>query len=165
MAQNHNAILLYKSANRLLPTRYVFTIYETFQMRYCMKFYLKGHQIYNKSKWKVWLLVLLMSLEIKLHSVPHLKGLINGENIFGSQERAVLRCTATDKTLEPFCFVWSKMGTSQMRFWLSKSTVTLLSTRYALTINETFQMRYCMKFHPNRHQKYKQSNFRLSKFT
>ena len=37
----------------ILPTRYVFTIYETFQMRYCMKFYLKGHQNYNKSKLKV----------------------------------------------------------------------------------------------------------------
>ena len=31
MAQNHNAILLHKSANTLLPTRYVFTIYDTFQ--------------------------------------------------------------------------------------------------------------------------------------
>ena len=53
MVQNHNAILLHKSANMLLPTRYVFTIYETFQMSYCMKFYLKGHQSYNKSKLKV----------------------------------------------------------------------------------------------------------------
>ena len=31
MAQNNNAILLHKSVNTLLPTRYVFTIYETFQ--------------------------------------------------------------------------------------------------------------------------------------
>ena len=49
----HNAILLHKSANTLLPTRHVFKINETFQMRYCMKFYLKGHQNYNKSMSKV----------------------------------------------------------------------------------------------------------------
>ena len=42
---------------------------------------------------------------------------------------------------------------------------TLLPTRYVLTINETFQMRYCMKFYLKGHQKYKQSNFWLSKFT
>ena len=53
MAQNNNAILLHKSANMLLPTRYVFAIYETFQMKYCMKFYLEGHQNWNKSKFKV----------------------------------------------------------------------------------------------------------------
>ena len=49
----HNAILLHKSEKTLLPTKYVFKINETFPMRYCMKFYLKGHQNYNKSKLKV----------------------------------------------------------------------------------------------------------------
>ena len=32
-------------AATLLPTRYVLTINETFQMRYCTKFYLIGHPI------------------------------------------------------------------------------------------------------------------------
>ena len=41
--------LLPKSIATLLPTIYVLTIIETYQMRYCMKFYLKGHQNYNKS--------------------------------------------------------------------------------------------------------------------
>ena len=33
------------------------------------------------------------------------------------------------------------------------------------TISETFQMRYYTKFYLKGHQKYKQSNFWLSKFT
>ena len=35
---------------------------------------------------EVWLLVFLMPLEIKLHAVPHLEGLINGWNISGRQD-------------------------------------------------------------------------------
>ena len=37
----------------LLPTIYVLTINEIFQMRYCKKFYLKGHQNYNMTKSKI----------------------------------------------------------------------------------------------------------------
>ena len=33
----------YENTAMLLPTRYDFTINETFQMRYCMKIYIKGH--------------------------------------------------------------------------------------------------------------------------
>ena len=39
--------------------RNVLGINETFQMRYCTKFYLKGHQNYNKSKSKVPVAVLV----------------------------------------------------------------------------------------------------------
>ena len=35
------------------PSRYVLAINETFKKRYCMNYYLKGHQNYNKSKSKV----------------------------------------------------------------------------------------------------------------
>ena len=52
-AQIHKTILLHKNTNKPLPIRYIFTINETFQMRYCMKFYLKGHQKYNWSNF--WL--------------------------------------------------------------------------------------------------------------
>ena len=65
---------------------------ETFQMSYCMMFYLKGHQNCQKSKLKVLktsplvsytclnlsLLEVLMPLEIKHHTVPHLKDLNSG---------------------------------------------------------------------------------------
>jgi len=37
----------------LLLTRYVLGINKTLKMRYCTKFYLKGHQNYNKSESKV----------------------------------------------------------------------------------------------------------------
>ena len=37
----------------LLPTKYVVRINESFQMRYCTKLYLKGHQEYDKSNSKV----------------------------------------------------------------------------------------------------------------
>ena len=33
-----------KSASITFPTLYVFTTIESFKMRYCMNFYLKGHQ-------------------------------------------------------------------------------------------------------------------------
>ena len=46
----YSGLCVYSGVN---STRYVFTINEIFQMRYCMKFYLKGHQNYNKSKSKV----------------------------------------------------------------------------------------------------------------
>ena len=42
---------------------------------------------------------------------------------------------------------------------------TLLPIRYILTINETFQMRYCMKFYLKEHQTYKEANFWPFKFT
>ena len=44
---------LYKSTATLLPTKYVLVINETFQMRCCIMFCLKGYQNYNKSKSKV----------------------------------------------------------------------------------------------------------------
>ena len=53
MSTFHMSSLLFKSTVMLLSTRYVLTIYETFKMRYCMKFYLKGHQNYSMSKSKV----------------------------------------------------------------------------------------------------------------
>ena len=64
------------------------TTCESFQMRYFMTFYLKGHQNYQKCKFKNRLLLLskveslnlkvvavLMPFEIKRHTVPHLKAL------------------------------------------------------------------------------------------
>ena len=33
----------------------------------------------------LWLIIILMPLEIKLHAAPHLKGLINGKTISGQQ--------------------------------------------------------------------------------
>ena len=66
------------------------TTCESFQMRYCMTFYLKGHQNYQNSKLKIpkkllllskveslnlQVVAVLMPLEIKHHTVPHLNGL------------------------------------------------------------------------------------------
>ena len=45
--------LLDKSNAMLLPTKYVIAIVQTFQMRYCKKSNLKGHQNYDKLKSKV----------------------------------------------------------------------------------------------------------------
>ena len=42
-----------KSASITLPTLCVFTTIGSFKMRYCMNFYLKGHQKYEKSNF--WL--------------------------------------------------------------------------------------------------------------
>ena len=42
-----------KSASITLSTLYVFTTIESSEMRYCMNFYLKGHQKYEKSNF--WL--------------------------------------------------------------------------------------------------------------
>ena len=47
------SFFLCKSTVRLLAIIYVLVIIKTFQMRYRMKFYLKGHQNYNMSKSKV----------------------------------------------------------------------------------------------------------------
>ena len=44
------------------------------------------------------------------------------------------------------CSLWYKTGCFQMSFFLCKSTARSLPTRYVSAINETFQMRYCMKF-------------------
>ena len=101
MSTFHTSFLLRKSTATLLPTRYVLSINETFQMRYCMKFYLKGYQKHKKSNFwlsqftswirsflelLIWCVIILIRLEIKLRAVPHLKGLINGKNISGRQE-------------------------------------------------------------------------------
>ena len=70
---------------------YVLTTIESFQMRYCTKFYVKGHQNCQKLKSKLrkksffskleslnmQLLAALMPLEEKLHTLLHLKALIN----------------------------------------------------------------------------------------
>ena len=58
-----------------------------------------------------------------------------------------IRHTAVVKTLHSFCPVWSKFGIFKMSFWLCKGTATLLPTIYVLANNETFQMRYWMKFY------------------
>ena len=47
----------HKSSNSTKPFRPIFTISESFQMRYCMTLYLKGHQKYDRSKLKVQLLL------------------------------------------------------------------------------------------------------------
>ena len=57
------------------------------------------------------------------------------------------------------------MTTSQYSLVDTIHAATLLTTRYVLTINETFQMRYYIKVYLNGNQKYMQSNFWLSKFT
>ena len=69
------------------------TTCENFQMRYCMTFCLKGHQNCQNSNLKMLKSLLLLSkvespnlqvvavlipLEIKCHTVPHLKGLNSG---------------------------------------------------------------------------------------
>ena len=38
-------ILIYNSATMLLSTKYVLTTIKSLQMRYCMTFHLKGHQV------------------------------------------------------------------------------------------------------------------------
>ena len=43
------SFLLRKSTASLLLTNYVLGIYETLEMRYCMKFYLKEIQKYKQS--------------------------------------------------------------------------------------------------------------------
>ena len=63
---------------------------ESFQIRYCITFNLKGHQNYQKSKLKIpkslhslskveslnlQVVAVLMPLEIKCHTLPHLKAL------------------------------------------------------------------------------------------
>ena len=47
----------HKSSNSTKPFWPIFTISESFQMRYCMTLYLKGHQKYDRSKLKVQLLL------------------------------------------------------------------------------------------------------------
>ena len=66
-------------AAMLLPTRYLLTINETFQMMYCMKFYLKVHQNHTKSQIKsskkdLFYLefTLTLSLTMKLHNYHHI---------------------------------------------------------------------------------------------
>ena len=46
-------IVLCKSAATPLPTLWLLTTYESFQMRYCMNFFFKGHQNCQKSNLKV----------------------------------------------------------------------------------------------------------------
>ena len=83
-----------KSAATFTPSLGFHTTIETFQMMYCMMFYLKGHQNCQKSNLKAqknvpfylvnytsldhYLLAVLMPIEIKHHTVSHLKGLNNG---------------------------------------------------------------------------------------
>ena len=97
--------------------------------------------------------------QIQRHSWLEHQG-VKGNN---SLQKSMI--TDTRIKIQTNCSVWSKMGTFQMSFLLCKSTATLLSTWYVLAINKTFQMRYCMKLYLKGHQKYKQWNFWLSKFT
>ena len=48
-----NDMMQCKSAAKPMPSLRFQTTIETFQMRYCMTFYLKGHQNCQKSKLKV----------------------------------------------------------------------------------------------------------------
>ena len=76
--------MVFKSGSMPLKTRYVLTIHESFQTKYCEKLGLEGHQKYQKSKLinpkrpilfsefgkpKIRLLVFLMPLDIKLSMV------------------------------------------------------------------------------------------------
>ena len=98
------SFLLGKSTAMIMPTRYLLVIYDTFQLRYCMKFYLKGHQNYHKSKskvpkkcpslskfqsLKVWPLVSQVPIDEKFCAVPHFKALIIVWNISGWQEPCI----------------------------------------------------------------------------
>ena len=47
------SVVICKSTTMPLPNRYVFTTITSFQMRYCVKFYLEGYQNYQKTKSKV----------------------------------------------------------------------------------------------------------------
>ena len=66
--------------------------------------------------------------------------------------------------IAPLPSVWYITGCFLVSFFLCKSTARHLPTRNISTINKTFQMRYYMKFYLKGHQKYKQSNFWLSKY-
>ena len=70
------------------------TTCESFQMRYFMTFYLKGYQNYQKSKfknpkkWRVKVVAVLMPLEMKCHTVPHLKAFTRGIEYRSGHRRA-----------------------------------------------------------------------------
>ena len=78
-----------------LPSWGYLTTNESFQMRYCMTLYLKGHRKYERSKLKLFNLLnknglfgtfwdfltltsCMMPLEVQCHTVSHLKALISG---------------------------------------------------------------------------------------
>ena len=82
-----------------------FTTNESFQMRYCMTLYLKGHWNYERSNlellnllnknalfwnFQVLSLVFPMPLQLQHYTVPHLKALISGK-----LEPRGLRCGST----------------------------------------------------------------------
>ena len=73
--------------------------------------------------------------------------------------------TVSEDEYWPIGPVWSKMSTFQLSFILYKSTVMLLPTRYVFTIDETFQMRCCMKFYLKGHQNYNSINSKVAKKT
>ena len=88
-------IVLCKSAATPLPSLRLLTTNESFQMRYCMNFFFKGHQNYQKSNLKVhekscfikWIWKVLTSGHSdapwgKIHTLPHLKALISILNYF-----------------------------------------------------------------------------------
>ena len=55
---------------------------ESFQMKYCVIFYLMGHQTATTCGFRISILlrlmVILMPLEVECHTVPHLKALTHG---------------------------------------------------------------------------------------
>ena len=53
MSTFHTDLLPPKNAGSPMTTSIFNTTCESFQMRYCMTFYLKGHQIYQSSKLKL----------------------------------------------------------------------------------------------------------------
>ena len=82
-----------KSVAMPFHTRDVLATIESFQMIFCMKFYIKGirntsyntfgfpnfpYKIHFWGNFWFWLLVILIPLETKIQTVPHLKALIIG---------------------------------------------------------------------------------------
>ena len=88
----------------------------------------------------------------------------SGADPEAAPETYIVPHTLRQKSIRTICSVWSKMGSFQLSLVDTIHAATLLLTTYVWNINETFQMRYYMKFYLKGHQKYKQSNFWLFKF-
>ena len=80
---------------------------------------------------QIWQLVFLVPLKIQTHTVPHMKGLIYGQNISGRQEHG---CTFTKKKTHLNTPHFTSYRGQKCGYKISplhcKSTATLTSTKY-----------------------------------
>ena len=75
------------------------------------------------------------------------------------------QCTLAPINTRHICSVWSKIGIFQRSLVHMKIASITLPTLHVFTTIESFRMRYYMYIYLKGHQKYKKSNFWLSKFT